>query len=308
MATPTLIDLQHLGQPHVLAVYLIWEPELALVDCGPSSCVDTLRSALGRLGVTFGDLRHLLLTHVHLDHAGAAGALVAESPELQIHVSQLGARHVVDPRRLERSARRLFGADFDRLWGAVTPVPSENVRVLGGRPAGLDWFPTPGHATHHASFLSPDGSCFSGDVTGVRIAPASYVAPATPPPDIDLAAYERSLTSIEARAPARLCLPHFGIVDDPGAHLERMREGLGRWAGWVRDGADEAAFLAAAQAELVGLEPTVVRALEAAAPFPPSYVGLKRYWQSRGAGPSAQPARGRDSRPDRTPAAVRRRV
>jgi hypothetical protein len=142
----------------------------------------------------------------------------------------------------------------------------------------------------------------------VRIAPASYVAPATPPPDIDLAAYERSLTSIEARAPARLCLPHFGIVDDPGAHLERMREGLGRWAGWVRDGADEAAFLAAAQAELVGLEPTVVRALEAAAPFPPSYVGLKRYWQSRGAGPSAQPARGRDSRPDRTPAAARRRA
>jgi glyoxylase-like metal-dependent hydrolase (beta-lactamase superfamily II) len=278
----TLIDLHHLGQPQVLGVYLIWGPEPTLVDCGPSSCLEALQRALGQLGVKLGDLRHLLLTHAHLDHAGAAGRLVADNPELLIHVSELGARHVVDPRRLESSARRLFGADFDRLWGRVTPVPSANVRVLGARAAGLDCFPTPGHASHHASFLSRDGSCFSGDVTGVRIAPAPYVAPATPPPDIDLAAYERSFTSIESRAPQRLCLPHFGIVEDPAGHLRQMREGLWRWAGWVRDGASQAEFVDAATAELAGLAPSVVRALEGAAPFPPSYLGLKRYWETTG--------------------------
>ena len=104
------------------------------------------------------------------------------------------------------------------------------------------------------------------------------MAPATPPPDIDLVAYERSFTSIESRAPERLCLSHFGIVEDPAEHLRRMREGLRRWSGWVRDGASEAEFVAAATAELAGLEPSVVRALKTAAPFPPSYLGLKRYW------------------------------
>ncbi len=279
MADARLIDLHHLGQPRALAAYLLTKPEPTLVDCGPASCLPALERGLADAGIRVGDLRHLLITHVHLDHAGAAGRLVAANPHLQVHVSEIGARHLTDPSRLERSARRLFGGDFDRLWGAVVPVPAENVRVTRDRAAGLDCFPTPGHAIHHVSYLTSEGSCVSGDATGVRIFPSSYIAPATPPPDIDLAAYARSLSSIEARDPQRLCLPHFGVFEDPPAHLARMREGLERWAAWVRDGASKDEFVAAAEAELERTDPSAVQAIAAAAPFPTSYLGLKRYWE-----------------------------
>ncbi len=278
VALPVVIDLLHLERPRALAAYLILEPEPTLIDCGPSSRLPTLERALGEHGVALRDLRHLLLTHVHLDHAGAAGALVSTNPRLQVHVSQRGASHLVDPQRLERSSRRLFGVAFDRLWGAVTPVPAGNVRVLGRDAAGLRCFATPGHASHHTSFIDCDGSCFTGDVTGVRIPPSTYIAPATPPPDIDLPAYARSLAAIEARAPERLCLSHFGMFDDVAAHLRRMRDALVRWSDWVREGATEAEFVAVARRELSSAaDPIVVETLEATAPFGPSYLGLKRY-------------------------------
>jgi glyoxylase-like metal-dependent hydrolase (beta-lactamase superfamily II) len=278
----TLIDLDHLGRPETIGVYLVdrWGP--TLVDCGPVSCLPRLESTLASHGVALEDLTHLLLTHVHLDHAGAAGELVARNPGLRVHVSERGARHLTEPERLERSARRVFGADFDRLWGSLTPVPASNLDVVGTHAAGLECFATPGHAVHHTAFMTADGTCFTGDATGVRIAPTPYLAPATPPPDIDLEAYESSLTQIEARHPRRLCLSHFGIVDDPAVHLARMRDSLRRWSGWVRDGATEGEFVAAATAELAGLEASVVTALQAAAPFPPSYAGLRRYWAKRG--------------------------
>jgi glyoxylase-like metal-dependent hydrolase (beta-lactamase superfamily II) len=130
------------------------------------------------------------------------------------------------------------------------------------------------------SFLARDGSCFTGDVTGVRIPPWPYVVPGTPPPDIDLDAYDRSLTAIAARRPERLCLSHFGIFDDVEEHLARMRMGLERWSGRVRDGATEEEFVAAAAADLNG-RPDALEAIEAAAPFEPSYAGLKRYWETR---------------------------
>lgn len=274
---PVVIDLLHLEQPRALAVYLIPGPEPTLIDCGPMSCLHTLEDALSERGLSVGDLRHLLLTHIHLDHAGAAGALVAANPKLQVHVSPLGAPHLLDPSRLERSSRRLFGADFDRLWGGIVPVPAANLRVLGKRVLGFECFATPGHAIHHTSFLDDRGNCFSGDVTGVRVPPSRHVAPATPPPDIDLPAYARSLAAIEARRPERLCLSHFGIFDDVHAHLNRMRAGLLRWSDWIRGGATETEFVAAARREL---DPRVAETVEKTAPFEPSYAGLKRYWES----------------------------
>ncbi len=280
MGHPALIDLHHLGRPLSLAVYLVLGSEPALIDCGPSSCLDVLERALAGHGLRVGDLRHVLLTHIHLDHAGAAGALVAANPRLLVHVSSAGAGHLADPSRLERSARRLFGAEFDRLWGPLAPIPAANLRVIGVRAAGLECFATPGHAIHHTSFLDPDGNCFSGDVTGVRIPPSAYVAPGTPPPDIDLDAYERSLDEIVARQPDRLCLSHFGIAEDVPGHVARMRDGLALWSGWVRDGATEEEFIEAARAQLAG-RPEVLAAIETAAPFPPSYAGLKRYWETR---------------------------
>jgi len=277
---PALIDLNHLGRPRSLAVYLVPGPEPTLIDCGPSSCLDELERALAGHGVGIGDLRHVLLTHIHLDHAGAAGALVAANPRLLVHVSSAGAEHLADPSRLERSARRLFGAEFDRLWGPLAPIPAANLRVLDTHAGGLECFATPGHAIHHTSFLDRHGNCFSGDVTGVRIPPSTYVAPGTPPPDIDLDAYRQSLDEIVSRRPERLCISHFGIVEDVPGHVTRMREGLTLWSGWVRDGATEEEFIEAARAELAG-QPEVLEAIETAAPFPPSYAGLKRYHETR---------------------------
>jgi glyoxylase-like metal-dependent hydrolase (beta-lactamase superfamily II) len=227
------------------------------------------------------DLRHLILTHIHLDHAGAAGALVRENRALRVHVSEIGAPHLVDPSRLERSARRLYGDDFDRLWGELAPVPEEAVEVVGQKVLGLEAWPTPGHASHHLSYLAPDGSCYAGDAAGVRVVPSSYIAPVAPPPDIDLEAWDRSLDAIEARAPARLCLPHFGVVEDVGEHLVRMRARLAEWAERVRDGASEEEFVAAAEAELVAAGADSAAAYTQAGPFWQSYQGLKRYWERR---------------------------
>ena len=278
-----LIDLLHLGRPRVIASYLLAGDEPAIVDCGPSTCVDALEAGLTRRGLTVGDLRHLLLTHIHLDHGGAAGVLVRMNPELTVHVSEVGAPHVVDPSRLERSARRLYGDDFDRLWGELAPVPEANVRVVGERVLDLDAFPTPGHASHHVSYLAPDGACYSGDATGVRILPATYLAPVAPPPDVDLEAWETTLDAIEARGPERLCLPHFGVVADARAHIAEMRARLRVWSERVRDGASEEEFVAAAERELlesVG-DPELAESYRGALPLWQSHAGLRRYWEKQ---------------------------
>ena len=200
-----LLDLEHLGRKRVIASYLHTGPEPALVDCGPASCLETLRAGLAEHGLEVGDLRHLVLTHIHLDHAGAAGSLVRENPGLAVHVSEIGAPHLVEPERLERSARRLYGEDFDRLWGPLLPVPAENVNVVGDRVLDFEAFPTPGHASHHVSFLAPDGSCLVGDAAGVRIPPSRWLAPVSPPPDIDVEAWESTLDAIEERRPPGCC-------------------------------------------------------------------------------------------------------
>lgn len=277
-----LIDLLHVGRRRVIATYLLAGDEPALVDCGPSSCLGALEEALRERGLEIEDLRHLVLTHIHLDHAGAAGTLVRRNPSLQIHVSAIGAPHLVDPSRLERSARRLYGEDFDRLWGELAPVPEASLRPIGARVLDLEAFPTPGHASHHVSFLAPDGTCFAGDAAGVRIEPCRFVLPASPPPDIDLDAWSASLDAIEGRRPARLCLTHFGPADDPQEHVALMREQLRTWAERVRDGATAEAFARAAEEELqVGVDPETAEAYRQAAPFWQSHAGLGRYWRKR---------------------------
>jgi glyoxylase-like metal-dependent hydrolase (beta-lactamase superfamily II) len=206
---------------------------------------------------------------------------VRENPALRVYVSEIGAPHLVDPSRLERSARRLYGDDFDRLWGELVPVPEDAVEIVGDRVLDLEAWPTPGHASHHVSYLAPDGSCYAGDAAGVRVVPSFYIAPVAPPPDIDLEAWERSLDEIEARDPARLCLPHFGVVEDVGEHLARMRVRLREWAERVRDGASEEEFVAAAEAELAAAGGGSAAAYTQAGPFWQSYQGLKRYWDKR---------------------------
>jgi glyoxylase-like metal-dependent hydrolase (beta-lactamase superfamily II) len=182
--------------------------------------------------------RDLLLTHIHFDHAGAAGALVQRWPHLLVHVHPRGARHLADPSRLTASARRVYGDDFDRLFGDVVPIPVQNLRPIedGERIGRFTAAFTPGHASHHVAFLEEQtGRAYTGDVTGVRLA-GGLVFPPTPPPDIDVDLWRASLDRIAAWRPVSLGLPHFGPVGAPEAHLSQVREHLGRTASWARHG------------------------------------------------------------------------
>jgi glyoxylase-like metal-dependent hydrolase (beta-lactamase superfamily II) len=260
----------------VIGCYLLETSDgLALNDCGPSTCVRSLEEGLGRLGLALSDISHLLLTHIHLDHAGAAGVLVRKHPGLQVHVSEIGAPHLVDPSRLEKSARRLYGNAFDDLWGELAPVPEENVHTLeDARLAGLEVVPSPGHASHHVCYLAPDRTLYAGDAAGVRIQPDTYVSPPTPPPEFDLGAWLRALDEIERRQPDRLALIHFGLVDDPGPHLEQLRR---RLVEWTADEAPEAEWIARREQERAK-ESSNLDAFERAIPLWQCYAGLRRYW------------------------------
>src|SRR6266508_3801775 len=275
------MDLFHQGVERVIGVYLLeTEDGLALNDCGPSTCIPALKERLAERGLALTDVRHLLLSHIHLDHAGAEGSLIREHPGLQVHVSEIGAPHLVDPSRLERSARRLYGDEFDTLWGELAPVPEANVHAVGDDVLGFVCFPSPGHASHHVCYLDGDGTLYAGDAAGVRIQPSRSVLPPTPPPETDIVAWNTSIEEIERREPARLALIHFGVAEDPERHLGELRARLEQWSERVRGGADEGAFVAAAEEELAERgEPGGL--YEQAMPFWQSYAGLKRYWEKR---------------------------
>jgi len=271
------IDLYHQTERTVGAYLLETDDGPALFDCGPSTCIDALKAGLAERGLELTDVRHLLLSHIHLDHAGAAGTLVREHPALQVHVSQIGAPHVVDPSRLEASARRLYGDAFDELWGELAPVPDDNVRIVGNRVLGLQCFPSPGHASHHVCYLHADGTLYAGDAAGVRIVPGRHVLPVCPPPDIDVEAWFRTFEEIERRRPERLALIHFGIADDPEPHIANLRTGLERWTAWVGEGMSRDEFIRGAGDDL-GPDRD---AYEQAMPLWQSYAGLERYWQKK---------------------------
>jgi glyoxylase-like metal-dependent hydrolase (beta-lactamase superfamily II) len=269
-AEPELIDLEHLGRAHVIGAWRVGE---VIVDPGPSSCLPELLDALEGVRP-----RALALTHIHLDHAGAAGSLVARFPDLEVWVHERGAPHLVDPSKLLRSAERLYGAEMERLWGDVRAVPADRVRVLAG---GEELGPfrvayTPGHASHHVCYLHmPSGTAFTGDVAGVRIDGALVLAP-TPPPDVDLRAWRASLDAVEAWRPRALAVTHFGSYDDVEAQLEAMREELARADGLARD-LDERGFIETVRARVTAHAlPQTAAAYEQAMPPWQSYQGLAR--------------------------------
>jgi glyoxylase-like metal-dependent hydrolase (beta-lactamase superfamily II) len=279
---PKLIDLHHQGHPQVVGAYLLPGDEPTLVDPGPASCLGSLRTGLAEHGLEVGDLRRLLLTHIHLDHAGATGVLVRENPGLVVHVSEIGAPHLVDPSRLETSARRLYGDDFDRLWGELAPVPEESIRLVGSRVDEFQCFPTPGHASHHVTYIDPEGGAYAGDVCGVRIAPSTFCLVPTMPPETDLETWYASLDALEAREPTRFYLTHFGPVHDTVEHVALVRQRLAGWSERVRIGMSQEDFVRAAEAELVGAaEESLAESYRRATPFEHCYLGLERYWRKR---------------------------
>jgi glyoxylase-like metal-dependent hydrolase (beta-lactamase superfamily II) len=275
------LDLLHGATERVIGVYVLdTEDGPALFDCGPSSCLDTLRARLGERGLEVADLRHLLLSHIHLDHAGASGPLVRENPALQVHVSEVGAPHLVDPSRLERSARRLYGDSFDTLWGELAPVPEANVHVVGARVLDLDCFPSPGHASHHVCYLDGEGTLLAGDAAGVRLLPARTALPVSPPPDIDVEAWHRTLDAIEERDPQALALIHFGLVRDVREHLAQLRERLDEWVQRAHD-ENEGTWVRKTRRDLEAAERDDADRYERAGPLWQSYAGLRRYWDKR---------------------------
>ena len=225
-----IIDVRYGGRERVMGAWLSGD---VLIDCGPTASIPALLEGLaGRVP------GRLLLTHIHFDHAGAAGALLARWPHLEVFVHPRGAAHLIDPTRLVASARRVFGDRFESLVGEVVPVPAHRLQTIDdGEAIGRfqsAW--TPGHAIHHVAFMDSDsGTAYPGDVAGIRLA-SGVVIPPTPPPDIDLDAWRESLVLLEAWRPERLALPHYGEVSDPAAHLAELREALDRHEGWAREG------------------------------------------------------------------------
>lgn len=269
-----VIDLMHLGRERVIGC---WQVGDVLIDPGPASCLPTLLEALGDERP-----RAVLLTHIHLDHAGASGSLAQRWPDLEIYVHQFGARHMIDPTRLVQSARRLYGDDMDRLWGEMLPVPEQNLKVLrggerllGGR---FEVAYTPGHAWHHVSYLH-EGTAFVGDVGGVRITPSSPTVPPTPPPDIDLEAWHESLATVAAWEPQRLAMTHFGSSEDVAEQIAELSSRLDKWAERVRT-QDLETFVAGIQAEIEADAGSELAATYRQAAAPEQlYAGLERYWR-----------------------------
>ncbi|MCW3018157.1 MAG: beta-lactamase domain protein [Solirubrobacterales bacterium] len=274
-AQPQLIDLMHLGRAQVIGAWRVGE---VIVDPGPSSCLEALLPELER-----NPPQALALTHIHLDHAGATGSLLRRFPDLEVWVHERGARHLIDPAKLLSSATRLYGADMERRWGEVLPVPAERLRVLaGGESVGAFRVAyTPGHASHHVSYLhEPSGYAFTGDVAGVRIDGACVLAP-TPPPDIDLEAWRASLELIESWRPSRVAITHFGSYGDVEDHLQALREELARVEKLART-QGQAAFAAAIRAKVTAASGARTAAAYAQATSPEqNFAGLARYLSAR---------------------------
>jgi glyoxylase-like metal-dependent hydrolase (beta-lactamase superfamily II) len=293
------VDLNFLGVPRVIATVVAHGAGgVALIDPGPSTTLPALRAALAEGGIAMRDVTALLLTHIHLDHAGATGTLVRENPKLRVYVHEKGAPHMANPEKLLASATRLYGDDMDRLWGEFLPVPSGSMTTLqggetieaGGQSLAVAY--TPGHASHHVSYFSKDsGVAFVGDTAGIRLPPDGYVLPPTPPPDVDLDLWHESLARIAAWHPDTLFPTHFGPSSPAAPHLAEFSDHLALCSRLARtslardepEEAREAWFVEELRRELRRHAGEAdARAYEVAGRFDLSWRGLARYWRKRG--------------------------
>ncbi len=296
-----ILDLDFCGHPSVIgAGVLELDSGVAIIDPGPASTLPGLRVGLHHAGIGLTDIRAILVTHIHLDHAGACGTLVRTNPKIEILVHERGAPHLVDPSRLVASATRLYGDDMDRLWGETLPVPEQNLTIVadgdrfseGGRL--LDVAYTPGHASHHVAYFdAATATAFVGDAAGCRIRGGAIVLPATPPPDIDPEVMLESIERILEWSPQQLLITHFGPATDVEQHTHHLRERLDDWSTRVKtsllepgDDAERARrFGAQVLEELRGeASDEEVEAITLGAPSESSWYGLARYWRKKGVG------------------------
>jgi glyoxylase-like metal-dependent hydrolase (beta-lactamase superfamily II) len=293
------VDLNFLGFPGIIATAVLHGPAgVALIDPGPSTTLPNLRAALDRGGIAMRDVRQILLTHIHLDHAGGAGTLVKENPHIEVFVHERGAPHLADPAKLLSSATRLYGQDMDRLWGEFLAVPGDRLRVLqggetvsaGGRTLAVAY--TPGHASHHVSYFEPSTRvAFVGDTAGIRRGRGLYVMPASPPPDVDLEIWRESERRILDWDPDTLFLTHFGPFNGARPHFQELMDRLVEWSRIARrlvsdetlaEEQREEQFVAAAVQDLrrvVGVEEAEQYSRAGSIAY--SWHGLARYWRKR---------------------------
>ncbi|MDP9072229.1 MAG: MBL fold metallo-hydrolase [Actinomycetota bacterium] len=262
------VDTRLGGWDQVTAGYLLEGPAPVLVETGSQSSVPTLLAALESLGLGPADLAGVVVTHVHLDHAGGVGDVARAFPEATVYVHEKGARHLVDPSRLVASAGRVYGELLDQLYGRLDPTPAERIHVLDdgedvrvGPDRVLTTVDSPGHAKHHLALHdSVSGILFAGDAVGVRLPDAGVLRPATPPPDFDLDQALRSLGRFAERAPAGIALAHYGLLPEPDTALEEAAEILRAWAGVAEQAWREGGDIAAALDAAFALDDTTVAA------------------------------------------------
>jgi glyoxylase-like metal-dependent hydrolase (beta-lactamase superfamily II) len=289
------LDLEFFRDETIAAYLIESDGELALVETGPESTWRHLVAALARLGARPSDVKQVLLTHIHLDHAGAAWRLAQEGSTVWVHPK--GARHMADPSKLLASATRIYKEQMATLWGTLEPIPADRLKltedgatILVGR-AAVRVLDTPGHAIHHNAYLL-EGKVFTGDVGGVAIGGGPNLPP-TPPPDIDLPTWAKSVARIKAARPDGFYPTHFGLHPDPAGRLDEMMEELDVWAGFVRarleEGKEEPAIVPLFDAWLTdrlvakGVDPGMLEAYKTALPFAMNVTGLVRYWKTVGA-------------------------
>lgn len=238
-----VIDTQHVRNKGTVCAYLLpgENGKFALIETGPSSTLPTVKEGIAEAGFALENLEAILVTHIHLDHAGAAGTL-AKISGAKVYVHEIGAPHLHDPSRLMNSATRIYGDKMDTLWGGMTPIPKEQLQILSGGETlnildrEIRAFYTPGHASHHLAYALDDGSIFTGDVGAIRLTGSDVIRPALPPPEIDLETWAASVDTLLAAKPKRLLLTHFGEVKDAEAHLRRIPERNQSWADVILEG------------------------------------------------------------------------
>ncbi len=290
------IDLKLMGATGVVAAYFIPSSHgHIIVDCGPTSTLPTLKAGIEALGYSLADVQHLLLTHIHLDHAGAAGTMARENPNLQVYVQRHGATHLINPERLLTSATRIYGAMMDTLWGAFEAVPEKQLVILEGienlELAGFQVKAvyTPGHAVHHLTFAFGH-DVFCGDVGGVRLQGANHVVAPTPPPDIHFAMWRESLAKLRSLEPKRLFPTHFGEHSDVALHLSKLEQSLlfletmSKAVVDAGGGAEEIAEQIKQFAKTEMNNKDFERKYEISTPYLMAANGLMRYWSKQNHG------------------------
>lgn len=289
-----ILDTQHIGESGTVAVFLLESDDgLILVESGPGSTLQTVKAGIREAGFDPQDIRHILLTHIHLDHGGGAGALVGETGA-KAYVHERGYKHLRDPSRLLESATRIYGELMDELWGTIIPIPTQNlISLTGGETLDIGGrifsaLYTPGHASHHLAYLLDDGTMFTGDAAAVRFEGSAVIRPALPPPEIDLELWETSIQRMVDAKPERLMLTHYGEVLAAKAHLERLNERNRTWAeeiltGMRQNESDEQLVkrihaLGVAELEQDNADPDVVWRHQLTSNDSMTVMGVKRYW------------------------------